>query len=173
MRYTVAEQKDIVEYARLRGDVPNFAFALAGSSGAIYELNTVQMHAGVRVVLELDLPGHSDIWAFGAPPGVFLDCRVSTTDPQSAVLDVTNDAAYGFLERVFAEIFSRFPERVYHLGGDEVNSACWNRSVSTQAWLKTHPEVTLDQLYPQYLLKVHQMLANKFNRSGTTWCESK
>eukprot|EP01050_Picozoa_sp_SAG11_P057755 SAG11_NODE_36546_length_261_cov_0.623457_1_plen_61_part_01 len=61
-------------------------------------------------MFELDLPGHSDVWAFGAPPGVFLDCRATPTDVQSAVLDVTNEAAYTFLERLFAEIFSRFPD---------------------------------------------------------------
>jgi hexosaminidase len=141
MSYTVAEQEDIVEHARLRG---------------------------VRIVLELDLPGHSDVWAFGAPPGAFLDCRISSGDAQSAVLDVTSDAAYGFLEQLLTEIFSRFPDKIFHLGGDEVNSACWKRSATVQTWLKAHPEVTLDELYPRYIVKVHQMLAAKFNRSGTT-----
>eukprot|EP01051_Picozoa_sp_SAG22_P008343 SAG22_NODE_630_length_8383_cov_5.839469_6_plen_591_part_00 len=142
MTYSVAEQEDIVEYARLRG---------------------------VRIVLELDLPGHSDVWAFGAPPGTFLDCRASPVAEQSAVLDVTSDAAYAFLEQVLAEIFSRFPDRVFHLGGDEVSSACWNRSATVQHWLAAHPAVTVDQLYPRYILKVHQLLKQKFNRSATTW----
>eukprot|EP01043_Picozoa_sp_COSAG02_P014609 COSAG02_NODE_605_length_19635_cov_7.106982_11_plen_234_part_00 len=142
MTYTVQEQKDIVEFARLRG---------------------------VRIVLELDLPGHADIWALGAPAGAFVQC----SDPgeaqfKRAYLDVTSPAAYTFYDQLLSEITSRFPDHVIHLGGDEVGTACWNSSASVQAWLKDHSEITLEELYPRHMLKAYQ-LASKHNRIGQAW----
>jgi len=142
MTYTVSEQKEIVEFARLRG---------------------------IRIVLELDLPGHADIWALGAPPGAFVECSdPAEAEFKRAYLDVTNPAAYVFYEQLLAEVFSRFPDNVIHLGGDEVGTACWNSSETVREWLKEHPSISLEQLYPTHMLKAYQ-LASKHNRTGQAW----
>jgi len=138
MTYTVAEQQEIVEFARQRG---------------------------VRIVLEMDLPGHSAVWAYGAPPGAFLFCDESNT---SAVLDVTSPAAYAFVDALLTEIAGRFPERVLQLGGDEVGTTCWNRSASVRAWLAAHPAVSLEELYPRHMLAAYQM-AGRHNRTAMAW----
>ena len=45
---------------------------------------------------------------------------------------------------------------------------CWNESASVQSWLKAHPEVALEELYPRHMLKAYQ-LAAKHNRTGQAW----
>ena len=136
MTYSVAEQEEIVEHARTRG---------------------------VRLVLELDLPGHADAWSSGAPEGAFLPCAAG-----QAILDVTSAAAAAFVDAVVGEIASRFPERVLHLGGDEVGVDCWNRSAAVRAWLAAHPSVRLEQLYGRYMLAAFQRAA-AHGRRGITW----
>ena len=37
-----------------------------------------------------------------------------------------------------------------------------------QSWLKAHPEVALEELYPRHMLKAYQ-LAAKHNRTGQAW----
>jgi hypothetical protein len=35
-------------------------------------------------------------------------------------------------------------------------------------WLKEHPSISLEQLYPRHMLKAYQ-LASKHNRTGQAW----
>ena len=37
-----------------------------------------------------------------------------------------------------------------------------------QSWLKAHPDVALEELYPRHMLKAYQ-LAAKHNRIGQAW----
>ena len=37
-----------------------------------------------------------------------------------------------------------------------------------QSWLKAHPDVALEELYPRHMLKAYQ-LAAKHNRTGQAW----
>ena len=148
MVYSVADMRRVVEYARQRG---------------------------VRVVPEWDMPGHSSAWGLGAPPGVMLRCEcpppcggaVAGGVPK-AIFDMTSEATYAFLDAFFGEMATIFPERVWHLGGDEVNAQCLNASESVRAWLRRNPGVALDDLVPMFYTRVYQ-LAAKHGRSAMGW----
>jgi hexosaminidase len=105
-RYSAADVRRIVEYARVRG---------------------------VRVVPEIDLPTHTASWCVGMPElcphapvhwnqssgkgsGRF-DCGpCSPCEP----LDPTSPAVWATLKAVFLELAGLFPDGVFHTGGDEV-----------------------------------------------------
>jgi hexosaminidase len=72
---------------------------------------------GVRVTPELDLPGHSKIFAAGEPTLYIHDDGACTAHP---LPDITNDAFFDFLGKIFDEFTTLFPDGYIHNGGDEV-----------------------------------------------------
>lgn len=99
--YTQAELKQLVRYAAERG---------------------------IRVVPEIDLPGHTT--ALGAAYPEFMSQPGPTAPEQHwgvhpAVLDPTNEQLYPFLRQLLAEVADVFPDPYLHIGGDEVLSDHW------------------------------------------------
>ncbi len=122
--YSVSEQKEIVHYARQRG---------------------------VRILLETDLPGHDTSWSIGHPD-IFVTCpggpRRGNFGGYERVIDPTLNATWEFLESFIAELSGRFPDHYIHLGGDEVNVACFNASASVRRWVADRgSNTTLDDVY--------------------------
>lgn len=50
-------------------------------------------------------------------------------------LDPTIDMTYDVNQKVFADIQNYFPDEYIHLGGDEVDSACWDQRPSIKQWM--------------------------------------
>ncbi|MBS1851180.1 MAG: family 20 glycosylhydrolase [Acidobacteria bacterium] len=110
--YTQAEVRDIVAYARERG---------------------------IRVVPEFDMPSHAHSWLIGYPelaslPGPFTFTHQFGID--SVNLDPTQESTYRFLDTFLGEMTSLFPDRYWHIGGDEVEGSSWDKSPRVQAFMK-------------------------------------
>jgi hexosaminidase len=81
---------------------------------------------GIRVIPEIDTPGH--VWAgFAAmEPAVLTSCygadgTVSGTGP----LDPTKESTFSFLTTLLAEVAPLFEDKMFMVGGDEVDFGCW------------------------------------------------
>ncbi|HVD99718.1 MAG TPA: family 20 glycosylhydrolase [Cytophagaceae bacterium] len=103
---------------------------------------------GIRVMPEFDVPGHatSILVAFpelGSAPGPYeLERNAGIFDP---VLDPTNEQTYIFLDKLFTEMASLFPDPYFHIGGDENNGHDWKANPKIQAFMKAKGmETTLD-----------------------------
>merc|ERR1719203_618932 len=46
-------------------------------------------------------------------------------EPPCGYLDVTNDLSYSTILDVYKDAFDVFDDAYFHIGGDEVNDACW------------------------------------------------
>lgn len=79
------------------------------------------MVRGVRIVPELDTPGHAGSWS-KAPQNKEIAC--TRGESYIGPLDVTLDRTYKLIREVFAEIFDIFPDPYVHVGGDEVKLIC-------------------------------------------------
>ena len=84
--------------------------------------------AGVRVVPEIDLPGHATSWLVAYPdlaatPGPFELRR--SAGIATVALDPTNPTVYEVVADVLAEVAELFPDRYLHVGGDEVDARAW------------------------------------------------
>ncbi|MCY4746225.1 family 20 glycosylhydrolase [Pelomonas sp. UHG3] len=85
---------------------------------------------GIRVVPELDLPGHC--WALGLAHPELL-CAPAPTAAQpgfgvfGAAVNPESDALYAFLDSLLGEWAEVFPDPFVHLGGDELAPAAWTR----------------------------------------------
>jgi hexosaminidase len=102
--YTHADVSSVVEYARLRG---------------------------VRVVLELDVPGHTYSWGLSYPNAT-IPCphavKADIGSINSVGLDPSNEEAYQIVGGLLQEFMKLAADEYLHLGGDEVKFECWNKS---------------------------------------------
>jgi hypothetical protein len=88
-----------------------------------------------------------------------------------SMFDPTSEVTYTFLDSFLGEMAQLFPDRVLHLGGDEVGTTCYNQSASVQAWLARHPGVGLDDLIPMFWTRVHEIAA-RYGKSVMNWEET-
>ncbi len=84
--------------------------------------------AGIRVVPELDMPGHVTSWLVGYPhlaatPGPF-ELR-TTLGIATVALDPASPVVAEFIEQLLREVVELFPDRYIHIGGDEVAPEAW------------------------------------------------
>lgn len=146
-KYTQEDIADVVEYARMRG---------------------------VRVMVEFDMPGHADSWCKGYPEV----CPSATcTQP----LNVAKNATFELISSVLNECTGGkksepgapsglFPDDFIHLGGDEVNTACWMSTPEISSWL-TAQNMTADDGYAYFLNKV-ATIASSQGRRPVQWSEA-
>ena len=83
---------------------------------------------GIRVMPEWDVPGHGS-WGKGKPEVTILDGACSNT------LDPTNPEVYTFLHSFLTEMKDIFPDANLFLGGDEVDTNCFDSSPTVSKWM--------------------------------------
>ncbi|KAG5442979.1 Beta-hexosaminidase subunit beta [Clonorchis sinensis] len=121
--YTQHDIKEIVEFARLRG---------------------------IRVIPEFDIPGHTRSLAYSKPE-LLAQCQgYEDNTVYFGPLNPFINETYQFIENFLIEMFNLFPDEYIHLGGDEVQPACWDADlemVRTQAKLNLQGALTLDYFW--------------------------
>src|SRR5580693_9126174 len=144
--YTQDEVRDLIAYARERG---------------------------IRVVPEFDMPGHSTAWFVGYPelasgPGPYeIERRWGIFDP---AMDPTNEKTYKFLDELIAEMTKLFPDRYFHIGGDEVNGKQWAANAKIQQFMKSHDLKSNEALQAYFSQRV-QKLVTKHGKAVVGWDE--
>jgi hexosaminidase len=133
---------------------------------ALADLRDIVLFAkgrGVRIVPEWDVPGHGS-WGFGKPELTTSYCKNA--------LDPTNPAVYIFLKAFLLEMTEKaFVDDYLFLGGDELNTDCFDKSPAIAAWMKSH-KLNASQTQ-QYFWQ--QMTANVFpalaanNKTISVW----
>lgn len=104
---------------------PELASVDAYSLPALSELVDYAADRGVRIVPELDVPGHTTSWLAAHPEwGVASSARVSgpslSFGVHRACLDPDNPAVMDAVEVLLGELAAVFPDEYIHFGGDEV-----------------------------------------------------
>lgn len=84
---------------------------------------------GIRVIPELDVPGHSLAIGRSIPnlvvcPDV-LPWSHYANQPPSGQLDVSRNETTALISGIFSELARLFKDPLIHLGSDEINSACY------------------------------------------------
>ncbi|MDF7659719.1 family 20 glycosylhydrolase [Erwiniaceae bacterium L1_54_6] len=112
--YTQQEMRDVVQYA---------------------------MQRGIRVVPEIDLPGHASAIAVAMPelisaPGPYpMERGWGVFKP---LLDPSNEEVFNFINTLVGEVAAIFPDPYLHIGGDEVDPTQWNDSPKIQQFMRDH-----------------------------------
>lgn len=116
-----------------------------GSDGLYFtqeEIKAIINYAGlfgIRVVPEFDIPGHASSWLVGYPelaskPEEYkIERKWGVFD---ATLNPINEYTYNFLDTLFAEMTSLFPDQYFHIGGDENSGKHWDSNPDIQLFMK-------------------------------------
>ncbi|XP_049876925.1 beta-hexosaminidase subunit beta-like [Pectinophora gossypiella] len=118
----------------------------------IWEIVKHARRGGIRVILEMDTPGHVTSWGLSHPE-IMTQCKEIGPRPLNPVKNET----YELLRGLFREVQDILPERYLHLGGDEVFKDCWTEDPITQQYMKEH-NMSTDDLYGLYMNNTMKLL---------------
>ena len=154
---------------------PSTAFPKLASDEhySIDELRDLVQYAtdrGVRVIPELDMPGHVTSWLVAYP-----EWGSESTTPSlrfgvhKACLNPLNESVYDAISTLLGELAAIFPDDYVHVGGDEVSSTWWRRDPVISAYLEDHGMTTHD-LQNAFLIRVCDMVS-KLGKQPIGWDE--
>ncbi len=150
-----------------------------GSDGLYYtqaevrELIAYARDRGIRVVPEFDMPGHSTAWFVGYPelgsgPGPYqIERKWGVFDP---AMDPTEERTYKFLDGFIGEMAKLFPDRYFHIGGDEVNGKEWDANAKIQAFMRARGLKNNQDLQAYFNTRV-QKIVSKHGKIMVGWDE--
>ncbi|WP_416306080.1 family 20 glycosylhydrolase [Neptunicella sp. SCSIO 80796] len=127
----------------------------------IRELVNYAALLGIRVVPELDVPGHASAIAVAYPqlislPGPYrMERHWGVFEP---LLAPSNPQVYVFVDKLVEELASLFPDPYLHIGGDEIYPLQWQQSDKIQAYMRQHNLADTQQLHTYFNQQVQQIL---------------
>jgi len=150
-----------------------------GSDGLFYTQEQIRgivayaQERGIRVVPEFDMPGHCTSWFVGYPelasgPGPYSIVRqFGVFDP---AMDPTRESTYKFLDKFIGEMAKLFPDRFFHIGGDEVNGKQWDSNPKIQEFMHAHGLKNNADLQAYFNQRVQKIVA-KYGKVMEGWDE--
>lgn len=145
--YTQEELKDLVAYAAARQ---------------------------VRIVPEIDVPGHS--WPvlicypeLAVNDQFFPDYVMPFRETYHVwghqftpnTLDPTKESVYRFLDDVFTELAAIFPCEYVHFGGDEVNHSLWEKAPHIKAIMEEKGMKSVKEVQSYFVTRVSEIIRSK------------
>ncbi|MGB5813613.1 MAG: family 20 glycosylhydrolase, partial [Thermoanaerobaculia bacterium] len=131
------------------------------TQGEIREIVALASDRGIRVVPELDMPGHTASWLVGYPELASASgpYRIERTwGGHDATIDPTKEESYRFISELMAELATLFPDRYVHVGGDQVNGKHWKANPKISAFAKERGLDDRSQLQAYFTRRVHEIL---------------
>jgi len=83
---------------------------------------------GIRVIPEFDMPGHAQSWCVGYP-------EICPSPSCNTPLNPANNFTWQLLDGFINEAAQLFIDDHIHLGGDEVNANCYDKTPSIVSWM--------------------------------------
>ncbi|MBI6549028.1 beta-N-acetylhexosaminidase [Xenorhabdus lircayensis] len=94
---------------------------------------------GIRVVPEIDLPGHASAIAVAYPELISVRGNYEMQRQwgiHKPTLDPSNPQVHQFADILIGEVAEIFPDPYIHIGGDEVDATQWNNSDKIQSLMQ-------------------------------------
>ncbi|KAL0402584.1 UNVERIFIED_CONTAM: Beta-hexosaminidase 3 [Sesamum latifolium] len=104
---------------------------------------------GINVLAEIDVPGHAQSWGVGYP---YLWPSADCKEP----LDVSNEFTFKLIDGILSDFSKIFKYKFIHLGGDEVNTSCWQSTPHVRRWLRRHG-MNGSEAYQYFVLRAQKI----------------
>jgi hexosaminidase len=128
----------------------------------------------IRVIPEIDTPGHAESGWSQVDPSI-IACGDSwwsndnwtlhtALQPNPGQLDILNPKTYEVLAGVYNEVASLFPDNVYHIGGDEIQTGCYNFSEPITEWFADNSSRTYSDLVQYWVEHAFPIYRDRPNR---------
>ena len=150
-----------------------------GSDGLYYtqeQIKEVVQYAsdlGIRVLPEIDVPGHASsiLAAYPEIGSKKQDYRIErfsgVFDP---TLDPTNEQTYVFLDTLISEVAPLFKDVYFHIGGDENEGKHWDENQKIQTFKKLNHLKTNHDLQTYFNIRLEKIL-EKYGKKLMGWDE--
>ena len=150
-----------------------------GAEGNFYtqeqvkEMIAYASQRGIRVVPEIDVPGHATAMIKAYPElasikrAYELQRYYGVFDPS---LDVTKEYTYEFLDTLFGEMAALFPDEYFHIGGDENTGKDWKNSNAIQEYMKKNNIKNEHDLQTAFNIRILPLLT-KHGKKVMGWDE--
>ena len=122
---------------------------------------------GIRVVIEIDMPGHAYSWGYGYPQ-IIANCPTYMYQKDTVPLNPTLNETYTVVNGVLNQVKLTTLDNYMHLGGDEVQYGCMQEDPSIQAWMTEHNITNVDTLGQIFQTQLEGIM-NNLSRSAVHW----
>lgn len=138
------------------------------------ELAVVVSHAadlGIRVVPEIDMPGHVTSWLTAYPElGTRQVAPSERFGVHGACLDPSNEAVFDAIGAVLDTLIEVFPDECLHIGGDEVSPGWWADDPNIRALMARESLADVRAVQGYFNRRVGAMVAAR-GRRVVAWDE--
>lgn len=186
---TLRQQLDLMEYFRLNvlhlhltddqafrfesEAFPDLASEEHYTAAELSELVSYAADRAIRVVPELDVPGHTTSWLLAHPewgtqpvPGPSIEFG-----QHDACLDPSNPAVTEALGTLLKELGDVFPDECVHIGGDEVADRWWSESAAVQEFMRKNGILSYRDLQAEFTAKLVDLLRLQ-GKTAIAWDEA-
>ena len=142
------------------------------SAQDLADLVTYAAERGIRLVPEVDMPGHVTALVAAHP-----HLGTQAVDPSArfgvhpACLDPTREAVYSAVGQLLGEVAEIFPDAYLHIGGDEVSPRAWRDSEAVAGYLEEQGVLDLAALQARFMNRVGNMMRD-LGRIPLGWDEA-
>jgi hexosaminidase len=144
---------------------PRLPSAAHYSPADLEQLVRAAADRGIRVVPELDVPGHAACWLEAYPEWGCGEARPSRRfGVHQECLDPTRPAVMAALADLIDELTEIFPDSFVHLGGDEVHPAWWLADPGVRAYMDEHDLADPQALQAQFTRRLAGLLQARGKR---------
>jgi len=134
---------------------------------------------GVRVVPEIDMPGHASSGWTAVDPEI-ITCANSwwsnddwalhtAVEPNPGQFDILNNKTYEVVANVYNELSGVFSDNIFHIGADEVHSNCFNFSSTIRNWFAANSSRTYNDLLQIWVDRSFPVFTAVPNRRLMMW----
>ncbi len=143
---------------------PELARAASSEFYSSADLERIVAYAadrGIRVVPEIDMPGHCTSWLAAHPEWTSDgEQRAPSTrfGVHRACLDPSRDLVYEAISRLLADVARVFPDRFIHVGGDEVDPTWWTQNDEIRRYMAAHSLDDVEALHAHFNARMQRMV---------------
>jgi hexosaminidase len=134
---------------------------------------------GVRVIPEVDMPGHSASGWQQVDPEI-VTCTNSwwsndvwqyhtAVEPNPGQLDIIYNKTYEVVENVYRDLSRIFSDNVFHVGADELQAGCYNFSSHVMDWFAEDSSRTFNDLAQYWVDHAVPIFKSVKNRRLMMW----
>lgn len=142
----------------------------------VYEPVVIQMiityaaNLGIRVIPELDTPGHT--YALRHIQNLLSECYDSNgPNGDFGPIDPTRASAYKSVNMLLNEFKTVFRDNYFHAGGDEVDFDCWKSNPRINKWMAARNiSGNYEELSNYYIRRLYNMI-KAHERTMVVWQE--
>ncbi|KAL0215349.1 hypothetical protein P9112_007533 [Eukaryota sp. TZLM1-RC] len=155
---------------------PSFAERGAFRPDLVYDSATIKsivdyaQQRGVRVVMELDVPGHA-YWG-DAAPHIRAQCPGGySKNVNNYPLDPSKGETFDVISDLIGELSDLTIDDYFHLGGDEPVFSCWTKNTEIKQWMDSRGFKSGNDVYSYFFNKTLPFVYKK-SKKPIVWHEA-